>query len=162
MSNHTLSEKSIVTLTIHDSAGTVTKDLYERCIVTLTIHANARTATNMHTQVPLVRVSVTASLTVRITLTSPVNHISSAMFTQVPLVRVSLTVRVTLTVPGQPRIVSHAYSSTPCQSIPDHLISRYACVVKHAFQTNFPTLFQSAIYYKKLGGNSLLYSRQTP
>ena len=80
MSNHGLSEKSIVTLTIHDNTRTVTKDLYERSIVTLTIHANARTvtkdlyersivsltihanartATNMHTQVPLVRVFLT-------------------------------------------------------------------------------------------------------
>ena len=32
---------------------------------------------------------------------------------------VAISVRVTLTIPGQPRIVSHAYSSTPCQSIPD-------------------------------------------
>ena len=66
----------------------LSKDLHERSMVTLTIHANARTVTNVHTQVPVVRVS--------------------------------LTVRVTLTIPGQPRIVSHAYSSAPCQSIPDY------------------------------------------
>ena len=36
-----------------------------------------------------------------------------------PLVRVSLTVRDTLTVPGQPRMVSHVCSLPPCQSIPD-------------------------------------------
>ena len=80
MSSHGLSEKSIVTLTIHDNARTVTKDLYERSIITLTIHANARTVTNMHTQVPIVRASVTVSLTVRASVT------------------VSLTVKVTLTV----------------------------------------------------------------
>ena len=48
MSNHGLSEKSIVALTIHNNARTVTKDLYERSIATLTTHANARTVTNMH------------------------------------------------------------------------------------------------------------------
>ena len=53
------------------------------------------------------------AIKVRVLWLSPVNHRSSAIHTQVPPVRVSLKVRVTLTVPSQPRIVSHAYSSTP-------------------------------------------------
>ena len=32
---------------------------------------------------------------------------------------VAISVRVTVAIPGQPRIVSHTYSSISCQSIPD-------------------------------------------
>ena len=32
---------------------------------------------------------------------------------------VAISVRVTVAIPSQPRIISHTYSSTPCQSIPD-------------------------------------------
>ena len=84
MYNHGLSEKSIAILTIHDNARTVVEDLYERSIVTLTIHANARTVTNMHTQVPIVRVS----LTIRVTLTIPekaqvIRHVFQTKFSTV-------------------------------------------------------------------------------
>ena len=53
MSNHSLSEKSIVALTIHDNAKTVTKDLHERSMVTLTIHANARLSQTCTLKYPL-------------------------------------------------------------------------------------------------------------